>query len=190
MISSARPTRAEVSDVANAVFDHADAVMLSAESSVGEYPVAAVDAMNRIVVAAEQFLHQYGDTQPDHVLDRSATAALAASARQVMQTQEIAAIATFTAEGTTARLISKNRPECPIIALSTEPEIARRTCLYYGVAPQIIEMQPDIELLLNQINALTKDLRFAKSGDRIAVLLGHPIGVAGGTRGLILEDVT
>ena len=190
MISSPRPTRAEVSDVANAVFDHADAVMLSAESSVGAHPVAAVDAMSRIIVAAENFLDKYGDKETQTAGKQSTTAALTASVRQVMRMQDIAAIAAFTAQGYTARLMSKNRPKCPILALSSEPKVARRASLCYGVVPRIVEFPSDILSLLDQINSLAKELGLAASGDRIAVLTGHPVGTAGGTRGLIIEDVT
>ncbi len=189
MISSPRPTRAEVSDVSNAVFDHADAVMLSAESSVGAHPVAAVDAMRRIVMAAERFLDQYGEKGPPTVGDKSTTAALAASVERVMQLQDIAAIATFTARGATARLLSKNRPKCPILALSSLPTVARRACLYYGVVPRIIEPVVDVESLLNHVKTVAQNLQLAESGDRIATLTGHPVGTAGGTRSLIVEEV-
>ena len=189
MITSPRPTRAEVSDVANAVFDHADAVMLSAESSIGEYPVEAVDAMRRTVVAAEEFVDQYGGKETQKVGEHSTTAALAASVRQVMQMQDIAAIATFTASGTTARLMAKNRPKCPILALSSQPAIARRACLYYGVVPQVAEVPAGVEPLLKQVNAIAKDLQLVTAGDRIVVLTGHPVGAAGGTRALIVQDV-
>ena len=190
MITSPRPTRAEVSDVANAVFDHADAVMLSAESSIGEYPVEAVDAMKRTVMAAEEYLDQYRDADTLTVGERSTTAALAASVRKVMQMKDIAAIATFTASGTTALLMAKNRPECPILALSSQPAVARRACLYYGVVPQVAELPADVESLLKQINTIAKDLQLATAGDRIVVLTGHPVGAAGGTRAFIVEDVT
>jgi len=189
MIDSPRPTRAEVSDVSNAVFDHADAVMLSAESAIGKYPVQAVHAMRRTVMAAEQYLDQHPQASL-LTIGRSTTAALAASVHHVMEMKEIAAIAAFTASGATARLLGKNRPECPILALASKPEIARRTCLYYGVVPQVIEMPADVQLLLKQINTLTQDLHLAKKGDRIIALTGHPVGTAGGTRAFIINDVT
>jgi pyruvate kinase len=189
MIRSPRPTRAEVSDVANAVFDHADAVMLSAESSIGEHPVAAVDAMKRIVAAAEEFLDRYGDKEAQTVGEHSTTAALAASIGEVMQRQEIAAVATFSTDGSSARLISKNRPGCPILALTSQPAVARRACLYYGVVPKVIEFPDDVESLLNEMGAVAKQLRLASAGDRIIVLAGRPIRTAGGTRGLIVEEV-
>lgn len=190
MIDSPRPTRAEVSDVANAVFDHADAVMLSAESSIGKYPIEAVDAMHRVVVASEAFLDQGQDTETVTLSEPLTTAALAASVRQVMQMQQIAAIALFTASGTTARLLAKNRPECPILALSSQPGVARRACLYYGVVPRVVEQPESVEQLIKQSDSIAKDLHLATSGDHIIVLAGHPIGTAGGTKVLIVEEIT
>ncbi|MGF1581813.1 MAG: pyruvate kinase [Gemmataceae bacterium] len=190
MISSPRPTRAEVSDVANAVFDRADAVMLSGESSIGQYPVEAVQVMARTVVAAEQFLDRYGETEGTVLHESGTTAALAASVSTVMKTQEIVAIATFTAEGTTARLLSKNRPKCSILGLSATEPVARLSCLYYGVVPQVVKLPDTVEQLLEDINSVVQDLDLAKPGDRIAVLTGHPVGTTGNTQALIVEEVT
>lgn len=190
MIASPRPTRAEVSDVANAVFDHADAVMLSAESSIGKYPVEAVDAMHRVVVAAEAFQDPRRDMESVTLSEPSTTAALATAVRQVMHMQPIAAIALFTASGTTARLLAKNRPACPILALSSQPGVTRRACLYYGVVPRMVELPESVETFLKQCESMAKALHFATSGDRIIVLAGHPIGAAGGTKILIVEEIT
>ena len=189
MISSPRPTRAEVSDVANAVFDHADAVMLSAESSIGKYPIEAVDAMHRIVVEAEAF-DDHGRVIDTVTLSKPiTTASLAASVRQIMQMQPIAAIVSFTASGLTARLLAKNRPACPIIALSSQPLVARRSCLYYGVVPRVIEQPESVEQLVEQSVSIAQELHLADSGDHIIVLAGHPVGAAGGTKALIIEQV-
>ena len=189
MINAPRPTRAEVSDVANAVFEHADAVMLSAESAIGKYPLEAVDAMHRIVVAVEA-CEDHGRVMDRMTLsDPLTTAALAASVRQIMHTQPIAAIALFTATGTTARLMAKNRPVCPILALSSQPSVARRTCLYYGVMPRVVEQPARVEQLVQQSTSLAQELHLAASGDHIIVLCGHPIGAAGGTKILIVEQI-
>ncbi|MFV2070536.1 MAG: pyruvate kinase alpha/beta domain-containing protein, partial [Pirellulales bacterium] len=117
------------------------------------------------------------------------TAALAAAVRKVMQMNDVAAIATFTVSGTTARLMAKNRPACPILALSSQPKVARQACLYYGVVPQLVEPPADVEPLLKQINSVAKDLQLAAAGDRIVVLTGHPVGAADGARALILVEV-
>lgn len=98
-------------------------------------------------------------------------------------------IATFTASGLTARLMAKNRPKCPILALTSQRAVARRACLYYGVVPQVVEPPTDLEALLKRVNSVAKHLQLAASGDRIVVLTGHPVGAAGGARALIVEDV-
>ena len=190
MITSPRPTRAEVSDVANAVFDHADAVMLSAESSIGKYPVETVDAMRRTVIAAEEYVDQHREISTVTLGAQSTTAALAASIRNVMQVKNVAAIATFTASGATARLIAKNRPKCPILALSAELSVARRACLCYGVVTQVADPPDGVESLLELINQVAKDLELAVSGDQLVVLTGHPVGSAGETRALMVERVS
>jgi len=190
MIASPRPTRAEVSDVANAVFDHADAVMLSAESSIGKYPVEAVDAMHRVVVAAEAFQDPRRDMESATLSEPSTTAALATAVRQVMHMQPIAAIALFTASGTTARLLAKNRPACPILALSSQPGVTRRACLYYGIVPRVVDLPESVEQFLKQSESTAKALHLASSGDRVIVLAGHPIGATGGTKMLIVEEIT
>jgi pyruvate kinase len=106
-----------------------------------------------------------------------------------MQMQDIAAIATFTAGGRTARLLSKNRPPCPTLALSSQPNVARRGCLYYGVIPRVIELPAGVEPLLDQMVGISQGLQLAAPGDRIAVLTGHPVGSAGRTRGSTVEEI-
>ncbi|MHC4063177.1 MAG: pyruvate kinase [Planctomycetota bacterium] len=189
MITSVQPTRAEVSDVANAVFDKADAVMLSAESSIGKHPIEAVTAMGRIIIASEGYVDQYGAAEAPTVDKFTRTAALAASARRTMELMDIKAIATFTATGTTARVMAKNRPRCPILALSADPSVVRRACLYYGVVPHLVDLPSDVQGLLAAIQDAVKGLRLAATGDRIIVLTGHPVGTAGGTRALIVEEI-
>ncbi len=191
MIQSSRPTRAEVSDVANAVFDQADAVMLSAESAIGKYPIDAVIAMNRTVQAAEAFLDERS-AGPQQVTtsEPQTTAALAASIRKIMQMQKVAAIVVFTASGTTARLISKNRPACPILALSGDVATVRRAGLYYGVIARKRQAPESVHDLLDQSIQLAKQMNVAKPGDQLVVMAGHPIGVQGRTNTLIVETVT
>jgi pyruvate kinase len=184
-----RPTRAEASDVANAVFDHTDAVMLSAESSVGQYPVGAVAAMNRIVGAAEQYLETHGGPESNTASEPRTTAALAASVGRIMEVQKIAAIAVATASGATARLLAKNRPPCPIVAFSANPASVRRTCLYYGVIPHVTRDPENFEGLIRESRRIVKELGVAEPSDRIIVLGGHPVGTPGRTNGLIVEEV-
>jgi pyruvate kinase len=189
MIHSAVPTRAEVSDVANAVFDHTDAVMLSAESSIGQYPVQAVRLMRDVVVAVQDFLQD--DGQPPRVpfSEPAVAAAIAGAIRHVMKMQKITAIVVYTASGTTARLIAKNRPPCPILALSAEKRVVRRCRLYYGVEAKRIGQPADITQLLDLATVFCKEMNIAARGDDIILIAGHPLGVQDRTNGLVVETL-
>jgi pyruvate kinase len=188
MIESSRATRAEVSDVANAVVDRADAVMLSAETSIGKHGVESVAVMRRTVVAAEEFLEEHGQPVRVAVRERPTTTALAGVVRSIMETEPIAAIAVFTASGTSARLIAKNRPPCPIIAFSPDATVVRRTCLYYGVvsrqAPFLRSTAEMLQIALQQ----SRELCLANRGDRIIVIAGFPAGIED-TNGLLVQTV-
>jgi len=188
MIHSPTPTRAEVSDVANAVFDHTDAVMLSGESSIGAYPVETVGMMNDTLEAAQDYLEEHGRPVKTAIHDPITIAALAGAIRQITRVQDVAAVAVFTTGGMTARLISKNRPPCPILALASDTHVVRRCCLYYGVVPRLIERPDDARELIDVASALCKELGIATPGDNIIAISGHPIG-SPDTNGLIVERV-
>lgn len=189
MINSPRPTRAEVSDVANAVFDHADAVMLSAESAVGKYPVQAVQAMSRTLDAADAFHSEHGSSIRVTVTEPRVTAALAASIRKFMDVEPLAAVAVLTDTGRTARIISKSRIGCPVLALSAEIESIRRACLYHGVIPRLVDDSSDFDSLRELAFSYAKELKIAKPGDRMMVIAAYPVGVAGPTNTLFVESV-
>lgn len=189
MVRSPRPTRAEVSDVANAVFDRADAVMLSAESAIGQYPVAAVTAMRRTVMAADSYQDQH--TPEVHLMlpHADTTAALAGALRAIMQTRPIAAVAVFTVSGTTARLIAKNRPACPVLALSANVGALRRCCLYRGVVPHKIDTPQDTADAVQVASRACQQLGMAEPGQHVIVLAGHPFDVPGNTNGLVVMRI-
>jgi pyruvate kinase len=192
MIACPTPTRAEVSDVANAVLDHADAVMLSGETAMGKYPVETVRAMNRTVEAIQAY-HDQINSVARVVYEASPTlAAIAHAVRTIIEVEDIAAIAVFTATGDSARMIAKNRPPCPILALSPSPAIARRTCLYYGVLGVSVDAFPqprhtrEILALADQI-AQAKGI--AKKGDRLIVVSGRPILGPDKTNSIVVHTV-
>jgi pyruvate kinase len=189
MIQSAVPTRAEVSDVANAVFDHTDAVMLSAESSIGEHPIDAVQLMRDVVIAVQDFVEQDGQPQPVPFTHPTRAAAIAASVRQVMKMQKISAIVVFTASGTTARLIAKNRPPCPILALSDDKCVVRRCRLYYGVEARRIGHPEDVAQLLDVAGVFCTEMNIGGRGDDVILVAGHPLGVKDRTNGLVVETL-
>ncbi len=189
MITSPRPTRAEVSDVANAVFDRADAVMLSAESAIGQYPVATVNAMRRTVMAADVYQDECGTSIHVSLQKASTTAALTGAVDEIMEMCSVAAVAVFTVSGTTARLIAKNRPPCPIVALSSNPHTLRRCCLFHGVMPHQTETPHDTIGAVDLASRVCTDLGIAKTGERIIILAGHPFDVPGNTNGLVVMTI-
>ena len=185
MINNPRPTRAEASDVANAIFDGTDAVMLSGETAVGQFPVEAVKMMARIALATERSARhmqlfeatlraQERDERPDSSL------AIAKAARTIVATVEIAAIVAFTLSGYTARLVSKDRPPVPIFALTPEEAVARRVSLYWGVSPLLC---PRFEHL-NELDAFLRRAlpeQGLARGNRVVVTGGHPLAAYGPT---------
>jgi len=189
MVKSSRPTRAEISDVANAVLDYADAVMLSAETSIGSHPVAAVSAMQRAIVAAEGYLLDESDGAELTASEPRITAVLAAAIRQITQLEPIAAVVACTASGTSARIIAKNRLGCPVVAISDSHATLRRCCLYYGVLPQHAPIPTESAQLLTLAATLTRRLDLAKPGDQIIVVAGRPIGLHDRANSLVIEQV-
>lgn len=186
MISAPRPTRAEVSDVANAVFDRVDAVMLSAESAIGQYPGAAVGAMRRTVMTADVFQDEYGPPVHLSLHHASTTAALTGAVNEIMELQPIAVVAIFTVSGRTAQLLAKNRPSCPILALSSDPHTLRRCCLFHGVMPHQAETPQDTIGAVSLATRVCRQLELAKPGEKVIVLAGHPFDVPGNTNGLVV----
>lgn len=196
MINCPTPTRAEVSDVANAVFDHTDAVMLSGETAVGKYPVAAVTAMNRTIAAVQAY---HSTSAPMTFARRGpcrknsekqqATTAVAAGVEKIIEIDDIAAIAVFTITGATARLMSKNRPPCPIIALSPDIETVRKMGLYYGVIARQGKRHTKTSQVLGEAARVGMKLNLVKPGEKIVVVMGRPLGNPGGTNTIAVHTV-
>jgi len=194
MIEHPRPTRAEASDVANAILDGTDAVMLSAETAVGRYPVEAVEAMGRIIREIEQA--RFGEEGPTHrrrerrrqlpVLVEDAIAAATASAADMLQ---VPVIVSFTKSGFTARKISSLRPAPPILGLSTEATTCRRLALVWGVVPHLASRVPDYGAMVDVARDTLLERGYAQNGDRIVVTAGVPFEVEGTTNLLKVEVV-
>jgi pyruvate kinase len=171
MVENPRPTRAEASDVANAIFDGSDAVMLSAETASGKYPREAVTIMDRIIREAES------DTE-DTMLRRrhhrtlSISETICESVAHAAQDLEMRAIAVYTETGTTARLISKYRPQCPIYALAATPQVCARVNLMWGVNPVLCEADKGTEDMVKKAEALLRERSAVNDGDVIAVVAG------------------
>jgi pyruvate kinase len=179
MTENPRPTRAEASDVANAIFDGTDAVMLSAETATGKYPVEAVGMMARIIEAAESSIHEFPRPAGQERLKIAET--VAESVCHASRELHMRLIAVFTHSGFTARLISRYRPLVPIVAFSPEVETRRRMALLWGVTPRSIVDIKKIDALPGLAEKRLLEERLVRKGDVIGIIAGTPMGVRGTT---------
>ena len=182
MISTPVPTRAEVSDVATAVFEGADAIMLSAESASGQYPVEAVATMNRIAEKVER------DPTYPNIIDAqrgipepTGADAISLAARQIAETLRLSAIVTYTASGTTGLRAARERPSTPIIALSPVVDTARRLSLVWGLHCVVTHDADELEGMVDHACKIAFTEKFAEAGDRIIITAGVPFGTPGAT---------
>jgi len=182
MIESAVPTRAEVSDVATAVFDGADAVMLSAESAAGKHPLEAVAMMDRIACAAESgpFFQELMDAQRAEPEETTPDAIMAA-VHQVTHTMHARAIVSWTKSGSTGLRAARERPEAPIIALTPSADTARRLSLAWGLHCVLTDDAHDLDDVVERAARIAESEGFAKAGERIVVTAGVPLGTPGAT---------
>ena len=182
MIASPVPTRAEVSDVATAIFDGADAIMLSAESASGQYPAEAVATMNRIAEEVEDDTMYLPSV---HMLqtppERTGADAIAAAARQVAETLDLSAIVCWTCSGSTGLRMSRERPTCPVIAISPIESTGRKLSLAWGIHCVIDEDAHDQDDMVERACRIAFKERFAKAGQRVIILAGVPLGTPGAT---------
>jgi pyruvate kinase len=182
MITAPVPTRAEVSDVATAVFEGADAVMLSAESASGSYPIESVTVMNRIAeeVESDAVYRALIDGQRA-TPDTTGADAIAASAHQISDTLGITAICAWTFSGSTAVRIARERPNATVLALTPNRATARRLTLVWGVHPVITKDASDIDDMASRACKFAVREGFAKVGERVTIVAGVPFGTPGAT---------
>jgi pyruvate kinase len=175
MITNLLPTRAEASDVANAIFDGTDAVMLSAESAAGKYPVQAVQMMDRIVCEAESHFFEWGkELGAIQGFDTNDAASMARAAQVLANDKNVTAVACFTTQGQTAWLMSKIRPRAPILAFTPDPDTYRRLAFLWGVRPHLVPYVHSLEDMLRLVDdALMKTFR---PGDQVVLVCGYPVG--------------
>ena len=179
MTENPRPTRAEASDVANAIFDGSDAVMLSAETATGKYPVEAVSMMARIIEEAEGSIREFPRPVPQEQLKVAETVAeLVCHASRELHMK---LIAVFTHSGFTARLVSRYRPLVPIVAFSPEQETRRRLAMIWGVYPRNIQDVHKVDGLAPVAEKRLLEERLVRKGDVIGIVAGTPMGIRGTT---------
>jgi pyruvate kinase len=179
MQKSPRPTRAEASDVANAVFDGSDALMLSGETAAGNYPLESVEMMDRIIRQAEASVTEL--LRPTRYGELLISEAIAEAICHAAEELQMKAIAVFTESGSSARLVSKYRPRAPIIAFSPNQETRRRLSLLWGVLPRSIVRVHDIDQLAKAAEDRLKEEHLVKRGDIVGIIAGTPLGTTGST---------
>jgi pyruvate kinase len=178
MINNPRPTRAEASDVANAIFDGSDAVMLSGETAVGKYPIKVVEMMDAIICQAEQHITEWGPGKATLSEDIPQDDALfiTRAASELAHDRDVAAIAVFTSSGRTARMMSKGRPEVPILAFTPEERTYQRMSMMWGVTPHLVPQAETVEVMLTHVEAAIIASTNLKPGQEVVLLAGFPIG--------------
>jgi len=174
-----RPTRAEASDVANAIFDGSDALMLSAETAAGRYPREAVEMMARIICAAES--NRRLSASEERAESLNVSEAICESVAHMAAELNLKAIAVFTQSGSSARLISKYRPRVPVFAFSPLQGVLRRTALYWGVTPVYMSRVQSTDRMVEGASRRLQELGVVAPGDVIAVIAGTPIARRGTT---------
>ena len=189
MEENPRPTRAEASDVANAVFDGTDATMLSGESANGEYPVEAVATMAAIDEKAESSLPYYGRHQELHFDETDSTEAVASAVSRIAHSVNAKAIVVSTNSGYTARMVSKYRPEVNILAVTYSERVQRGLTLNYGVLPVVYDAPATIDEMIALAKTAVKEQGLANTGDTIVIAAGVPMSQSGTTNMITVQTV-
>jgi pyruvate kinase len=187
MISAPRPTRAEASDVANAVLDGADAVMLSGETSVGKYPIETVETMARIVSAAEQ-----ESLRASHILNRvpeTTGGAIARAAAEIGATVGAKALVAFTMSGETARRLARYRSPIPLLAFTTEASTRGRLTLTWGTDSNLVPWVDNTDDMVRQVESELLQLGDYQKGDKVVIVAGSPPGTTGSTNSLRVHRI-
>jgi pyruvate kinase len=169
-----KPTRAEASDVANAILDGTSAVMLSGETAVGKYPLEAIRTLSTIALRAEAALHEYGFLQkikpsPANVV----TQAIGQASVSMAKNLGAAAIISLTESGFTSRLVSRYRPDCPILAITSSERVARKLCMNWGVIPVLYQGEPSDDARIEFAISAAKQIANTDSGDILVITAGH-----------------
>jgi pyruvate kinase len=180
-----RPTRAETTDVANAVIDGTDALMLSAETSTGKYPVEAMKMMERIIVATEQA----ADTDSCYERGNSYAEALADAACMAAEDIDAKVLVAFTRSGFTARLVAKFRPDVPIIAFTTDRAVLSRLPLSWGVMPRFMKPLKGTDQMLHEVERALLLEKIAKKGDNIVIIAGSPLATQAKTNFMKIHQI-
>lgn len=190
MINNPRPTRAEASDVANAILDGTDAVMLSGETAAGKYPIQAVEIMDAIIREAEAHIGEWGHWHgPDQESFSDDTYYMTRAASEMAHDRNVAAIAVFTQSGRSALMMSKNRPGVPILAFTPSMETYRRLGLYWGVIPHLVKKAKDIESMVEVVEENLIKYTSVQPGQQVVLTCGFPVDMIRPTNMALLHTV-
>ncbi len=190
MIKNPRPTRAEATDVANAIYDGTTAIMLSGETAAGQYPVEAVKTMARIAERTEQAIDYNGRMKRRENIEKfDITTAISHATCTTAMDLQASAIVTVTISGFTAGMIARYKPNCPIIACSVSPKICRQMCLSWGVTPVWIARESTTEDLFDEAVRVSEEAGYIKKGDTVVITAGVPLGVSGRTNMIRVVEV-
>ena len=189
MMTHARPTRAEITDVANAIYDGTSAIMLSGETAAGEFPVEAVKTMERIAVTTESNIDYKGEFMNRSGKKTTIADAIAHATVTTAHDLDASAIITVTKEGETARLISKYRPMFPIISCTTEPMVQRQMNMSWGVHPLVINEEQSTDALFRHAVEAACKAGYTEPGDLVVITAGVPLGISGTTNLLKVETI-
>ncbi len=193
MIESPVGTRAEVSDVANAIMDLTDAVMLSGETAVGKYPIKAAQTIQQIARVTEAYIERNNNVHPRSTAtdDLVLTAAMAHSVGQIVDDIGAKLVAVWSQSGSSARFLSKTRIGVPVLALSSDARACHQMCLHYGVVPRCCrEIPQDIEQFAHIVDELIVERNWAQVGDRVVLVAGQPLGAPGTTNAIMVHAIT
>jgi len=189
MIVNPLPTRAEASDVANAIFDGTDAVMLSGETASGNFPVEAVEMMDRIIRSAESDFERWGHFSPPMYATGKDAESITRAARELAHDLNVAAIVIFTNTGNTSMLMSKSRARVPIIGFTPNPDAVNRMCLLWGIEPRQISMSASIKEMVNKADEMLLESGDLQEGNQVVVLCGFPANRMRSTNMAFLHNV-
>jgi len=190
MIRFPRPTRAEASDVANAIYDGTSVIMLSGETAAGKYPLESMETMSKIALKAEKSIDYWEEFKAmRYKIDVSVTNAISHATCTTAMDLNAAAIVTVTESGRTARMISRFRPNCPIIAITPSPRVQRQLNMSWGVIPFLVKMAKSTDEIFEMGVEKAREAGVAKHGDIVVITAGVPIGISGTTNILKVATV-
>ncbi len=189
MINTPVPTRAEVNDIANAVYDGTDAVMLSEETTLGKFPIEAIEVMNRVTAYAEQHVPHHESIKREHLSTKVITDSVSYAAANMVHEVGAKAILALTETGTTARMVSRHRPNVPVIVLTPHQKVYDQLALQYACHPVLTTRFDSVMGVMGEAKKLLTEKKLVKKGDTVVIVAGIPFGKAGSTNMVMVHTI-